>query len=115
MFLLLIFFMVSSTFRSELGMDVSLPQAGSGAPRDVQSHEIVVTRDGELYFSNKRVNEEGLRRELVQLLAKEPDAVLVLRADEAADFGPVVRAIDIARAVGGSHLVIPTRPLKDSR
>ena len=43
------------------------------------------------------------------LLEENPEAVLVLRADEGADFGRVVRAIDITRSAGGAKLIIPTR------
>ena len=109
MFLLLIFFMVSSTFREQLGIDVSLPRAATGEPTEHASHEIVVTAQGDYYFGQQAVDEGGLRASLVQLLEEEPEAELFLRADEKADFGKVIRAFDIAREVGGTKLVIPIR------
>ncbi len=109
MFLLLIFFMVSSTFREHLGIDVTLPHAESAVEQTVETHEITVSVEGEFFFGEQRVDETGLRESIVMLLRDEPDAVLVLRADEGASFGRVVRAIDIARSAGGARLVIPTR------
>ncbi|MBI4557556.1 MAG: biopolymer transporter ExbD [Candidatus Hydrogenedentes bacterium] len=109
MFLLLIFFMISSTFREHLGIDVSLPEAATAANQEMTSHEITITREGEFFFGEKLVDEAGLREAIAALLKSDPEAALVLRADQAADFGWVVRAIDIARQVGGAKLIIPTR------
>lgn len=111
MFLLLIFFMVTSTFRHRFGVDITLPEAETATDQQADTHEITVTAEGEYYFGQERVDEEGLRRAIADTLGKKDDATLVLRADDAADFGKVVRAIDIARATGGSRLVIPTKYL----
>jgi biopolymer transport protein ExbD len=109
MFLLLIFFMVSSTFREHLGIDITLPHAESAVEQEVETHEITVTAKGEFFFGEQLVDEAGLELSIVTLLREEPQAILVLRADEGADFGRVVRAIDITRNAGGAKLVIPTR------
>ena len=113
MFLLLIFFMVSSTFRDQFGVDITLPEAKTATQTDVTSHEITVDAEGRTFFGGKPVDAGALREGIAALLAEDPEAVLVLRADEKADFGPVVRAIDVAREVGGTRLVIPTRYLDD--
>lgn len=109
MFLLLIFFMVSSTFREQYGIDVDLPEAATASQQEAEPYEIVVTSQGEYFFGQQRVDANGLREAVKTLLAEQQDARLVLRADEEADFGQVVRAIDIAREVGGRQLIIPTR------
>ena len=112
MFLLLIFFMVSSTFKSQLGIDIALPKAEGASSQEVTSYEITVDRDGAIFFGETPVSEDVLRETLRQVVTDEPNARLVLRADERADFGPVIRAVDIAREVGGERLVIPTAPLE---
>lgn len=110
MFILLIFLMVTTTFREHLGIDVTLPAADDASPQELTPHEITVDANGILHLGEQRVSESELRESLVELLGREPDATLVLRADESADFGHVVRAIDIAQAVGGNRLIIPTHP-----
>ncbi len=112
MFLLLIFFMVSSTFREHLGIEISLPEAESATDHDVEAHEISVSRGGAFYLGREKLDEDGLRSALEALLEMEPQATLVLRADREADFGRVVRAMDIARNVGGERLIIPTELLE---
>ncbi len=109
MFLLLIFFMVSSTFREQFGVDITLPEATTATQTEASAHEITVTADGELYFGQQVVNEDGLRASISELLDRDPGSTLVLRADDKADFGKVIRAIDIAREVGGTRLIIPTQ------
>jgi len=113
MFLLLIFFMVSSTFRHHFGIDITLPEAETAAELESSTYEITVNAAGEMFFGQQPVDEEGLRQSLVALLKEEPDAMLVLRADESTDFGAAIRAVDIARAVGARQLVIPTRFFPD--
>jgi len=108
MFLLLIFFMVSSTFRHGYGLEVDLPQAETAAEAQITPEEIVIDKRGNFYFAGNLVDEIGLRDAIVALLEKDPGATLILRADEAADFGRAITAIDITRSVGGSRLIIPT-------
>jgi len=112
MFLLLIFFMVSSTFRGRSALDITLPQADSAAEQAPANHEIAVNSTGQCFLDQNRVSPTELRRALTDLLAQEPTATLVLRADETAAFQHVVNAIDIARSAGGLHLIIPTRPVE---
>ena len=114
MFLLLIFFMVSSTFREDLAIDITLPKAESAASQDVTAKEIVVDRAGVTYFEGRPISEQELREALGAVLADDPRATLVLRADDRADFGRVLRVIDIARDLHVENLIIPTDPLESS-
>lgn len=112
MFLLLIFFMVSSTFRDYLGIDVTLPQAGQAASQDAEVHRIVVDREGRFFLGSDRPKTEvELENELKALVEADQEATFILEADQEASFGRVVRAIDIAKKVGGERLIIPTDPL----
>jgi biopolymer transport protein ExbD len=109
MFLLLIFFMVSSTFRDFFGIDITLPRAATVEEQQERDYEIAVSSEGEFFFDGQAVTLEELRASLRRLLGMQPDTALVLRADEGARFQDVITAIDICREEGGDHLVIPTR------
>ena len=80
---------------------------------DVSFHEIVVDKDGQLYFAGESVTLAQLRERLKAVVAADEGAELVLRADANAKFGSVVAAMDIAREVGGERLTIPTDPLPE--
>jgi biopolymer transport protein ExbD len=112
MFLLIIFFMVSSTFREQLGIQIDLPHAETAAQQERPPHEIAVRADGSYFLGQRLVTVEELRQGLSALLQEDPQTSFVLRADERAAFQQVLTAIDIARAVGGNRLVIPSRPLE---
>lgn len=109
MFLLVIFLTVSTTFRHRFGVDLVLPEAETATLHNMSPHEITVDAAGDFYFGQQRLDDEGLRAAIAALLQQKPETVLVLRADEKADFGRALRAIDIVRQVGGAKLVVPTR------
>jgi biopolymer transport protein ExbD len=116
MFLLLIFFMVSSTFREASdALDITLPRAGSASAQSLDYFEISVVVDGTLYFEGEEVGEAALRAALEDLVAGDSEAKVVLRADSGADFGGVIRAIDIARGAGVVNLIIPTDRVEGAR
>ena len=114
LFLLLIFFMVSSTFREDLAIDITLPAAESAVNQDLTAKEIAVDRAGVVYFEGRTVSEQELRQALRTVLEDDPRATLVLRADDRADFGRVLRVIDIARDLNVQNLIIPTDLLEES-
>jgi len=113
MFLLLIFFMVSSTFRDDFAVDVTLPEAATAEEIEAPNHVISVDDAGALFFAGEPVDEAGLDQAIRALVEADPEIRLVLKADESADFGAVMRAIDTARGAGGSRLILPTR-LRDA-
>ncbi len=110
LFMLLIFFMLSSTFRNQLGIDIALPKAATSANQENTGKEIAVDASGAIFFNETPVSPAQLRGKLVELLKTEPGAALVLRADKNASFQNVLTVIDITREVGGGQLVIPTLP-----
>lgn len=108
MFLLLIFFMVSSTFREHVGVDIRLPEAQTATEQEKGDWKVFVKREGVFNFEDTDLDSAALRERLAALIEAEPDAVLVIDADRAAPFQAVVQAMDIAREVGGQSLIIST-------
>ncbi len=115
-FLLLIFFMVSTTFDRHAAMKVSLPEAATKATQQ-QNEPLVLSIDAKgNYFINERqiVNQQldTLKRAILKTLAEHnldvKDASLVLRADANTPHQSVVRAMDAASQIGLSKLSIAT-------
>lgn len=110
MFLLLIFFMVSSVFRNSAGIDITLPTAATSAEQQEVPYEIFIQDSGAITFRDTPgITLEVLEAEMKALLAKEPDARLALSADEEADYKSFIAVIDLARRVGGEKLIIRTQ------
>lgn len=109
-FLLLLFFVVTSTFLERPGIDLSLPEAGTA---EVAAREDVTVRlaaDGSLFVGEEQVPPEGLEAAIRSRLQEGGTDRVVLEADESATHGRVVAAMDAARDAGAAALVVATRP-----
>ncbi len=109
MFLLLIFFMVSSTFREYMGIDIELPKAESATEQQQAPNEIAVDQHGNYFLDQERMELLELEDALRSLLETDPEAAIVLRADEQASFQQVVMVLDLTRKIGTHRLIIPTQ------
>ena len=111
-FLLLIFFMVSTTFDRHAKLKVELPEASAKASQK-QEESVVLSIDAKgNYFINDRqvVNTtlETLKTALQKTVADNKDVSLVLRADAKTPHQSVVRAMDAASQLGLTRLSIAT-------
>ena len=115
MFLLLIFFMISSTFKTqEEAIDITLPQAGSSKAQSLDYQEVLVDKQGNLFVNGVPMDGAALKEKLISILLEDPEARIVLRADANSDWQPIVQVMDIAREVGVRNLVIPTDRLEEA-
>jgi biopolymer transport protein ExbD len=114
-FLLLIFFMVTTTFQQETRLKVDLPEAVSGAP-SVRQERIVleVSAEGRYQLQGEAVapSREALRAALAAL-GPAGERPLVLQADGKAPHDAVVRAMDAARLSGFDKLSIAAQSSRD--
>lgn len=106
-FLLLIFFMVTTTFHREQAIRLKLPEAESSqALKEQETIRLAIDSKGNYYFEGRKV--EDLEKALVQLKRKKPRAYLIIAADRKAYHEHVVRALDVARRVGLKRIVFAT-------
>ena len=96
--LLLIFFLLTSSFVTQYGIQVTLPQVEAGAPTEDASVTVTITEDGLYYVGADVTPETDLLPALVT--AGEGKEALILRADEAATVGQFAAVASAARAVG---------------
>lgn len=109
--LLLIFFMISTTFVTQPGIRVNLPKARSKVRNVAQeSNTIVITADNEIYINRKKIPDvEELRSLLLELRKEQIEDLIIVKADENVAHGIVVRVMDVARISGFSRIAIATR------
>jgi len=110
-FLLLIFFMVTTTFTSiRYGIRVNLPKTTTPEQKVEENVVISITKDNKIYLGKKWVREE----ELVPLLKREikkKGNFVVINADKDVKHGKVVRVMDLAKKAGAVKLGILTSPV----
>jgi biopolymer transport protein ExbD len=108
-FLLLIFFMISTTFIDTPGIAVKLPE--SSAPtltKTPEEVEVALSREGEIFLRGEAVSPGQLAERLRDYQAQAADMTFMLRADEQALHGRVVQVMDIAREAGFGRLAMAT-------
>ena len=110
-FLLLIFFMLSTTFVVSPGIKVDLPKASKERVfREKRELRITITKDNRIYLDGRRVKMEELERALKERGKKAPRTLVIIRADAKAFHGNVVQVMDMAKSAGLNRLAIATRP-----
>ena len=105
-FILLIFFIVTSTFTRETGVDVSKPKAQSASEVQKESIMIAITRSGTIHVNERQVNLKGLEDVLRQMLLKNPGREVVVIADKESSTGVMVSVIDAANLAGTKKVSI---------
>ena len=103
-FLLLIFFMVTTTFNREMELKIELPRA-SGEETKMEQKHIEITIDGQgRYFINRKqlinTQAETVRRALEKESGGDPSTILLISADGQAPHQSVITAMDMARQLG---------------
>ena len=108
--LLVIFFMISTSFIVQPGIKVKLPEAGTREEGAYEDLVVLITKEGELYYRDAKVTDAELRQRLEADARAEGESVLVIKADEQALHGRVVKVMDMAKAEGITRLAIATTP-----
>ena len=108
-FLLVIFFAVSTTFLETAGLELTLPTSSSSSESSPQEITVAVSKDGLLYLEGELMAEDRLATELSERLAAQDEKLVLLRADEQTPHGTVVRIMDLARVAGATGLTVAAR------
>ena len=107
MFILVVFFIVFTTFRTDpLGIEGNLPQAATGAPHDPAERRITVTQQGTMFLNGEAVSEAEIQARVRAAVQSNPNTLVIVSADRRVEYDYVVRAMDAARAGGGHRLAL---------
>ncbi|NVD06735.1 biopolymer transporter ExbD [Vibrio sp. JPW-9-11-11] len=105
-FIMLIFFIVTSAFVSQSGVEVNQPKASQASQQKQASIFIAVTGDNEIYVDKRLVDIEALESALNVLRAERPKVGLMIQADEFAFNGTVVRVMNAAKSAGIEQIAL---------
>jgi len=97
--LLLIFFLLTSSFVTNFGIKVDIPRAETGAQTENQLISVAVTKDGDFYVDGSITSSGMLASAIREARSNKPQAPLVLRADKEAIVDNAVRVMNIAKAL----------------
>ena len=97
--ILLIFQMVTMTFRDTAAVQLKLPESKTASKSSSEDQGLVLTisRDEKLQLNDRQIGLDDLLTKLMVAKTKDPQVVLELRADEKVSFGFIIKVMDIAK------------------
>jgi biopolymer transport protein ExbD len=107
-FILLIFFIVTTTFVEETGVEVDKPQAASSVQLEKTSILLALTEKGEVVYGGREIGMSGIQPLVKRMLQKE-DVPVIIQADAGSQSGLLVRVIDEAKLAGATKVSLSTR------
>lgn len=109
MFLLLIFLLISSTFLEQPGIKLELPETKNTETVKQREFTIFVDKTGKIFLNEAEVSEIELEKKIKKVLPEMKDKAIILKADNSASHGVVVKIMDIIKRSGVKKLVIGTK------
>jgi biopolymer transport protein ExbD len=113
-FLLLIFFIVTTSFVKETGLEVHRPSAKSAESKEKSTIMVGVSRQGFIYMENRSIDLRSVRANVEKAMADNPDAGVIVVADKESSTGLVVNVIDQCRLAGAKAVSIATKKEDES-
>lgn len=107
-FLLLIFFIVTTVFVKETGVEVSKPRAATSQDLERQAILIAVTSESRVWQGGREIGQDGVRAVVAALLEETPDTPVIIRADATTPTQATVKVIDSAKIAGATSVSLAT-------
>ncbi len=107
-FIILIFFILTTTFIKDNNLVIEKPEAANGETTPTEVIKIRITKSNNLYIENILVTNETLEGTLRELITKNPNSSLIIEADKKSNLMPFVLVIDIAKSIGIDKISVST-------
>ena len=107
-FMLLIYFLLTTNYMVDEGIKIKLPRAKASAPQIQQEITIYVDRDGRAFLFNKQIPEDMLFKKLKEMIGGQHDRLVVIKADRTVVLNKAVKVMDLAKAAGAARLCLAT-------
>ncbi len=105
-FILLIFFIVTSTFTRETGVNVEKPKAKSASELNNKSIMVAITREGTIHINERQVEYAALSGMLKQMLQRNPAREVIIIADRNSLSGKMVSVMDACNLAGAKKISV---------
>ena len=105
-FILLIFFLVTTSFIKETGVDISRPSAATAVAKTKSTILIGVTQDNTVHLDRREIDVRAVRANVERSLAENPEAQVVIVADKESRTGLVITVMDACKLAGAENVSI---------
>jgi len=107
-FLLLIYFLLTTNFMVDEGIDVKLPQAEASRPQTRTEITVYVDAEGRAFLENIEMSLGELFKRLQELIGNAPDQMVLIKAERSVVLNKAVQVMDVAKAAGAGRLCLAT-------
>ncbi len=105
-FILLIFFIVTTSFVKETGVDVNRPTAKTAVKKERANILISIRANDEIWMDKRQIDRRAVRANVERMHAENPEGSVIILADEEAKTGLLIEVMDQARLAGVSNVSI---------
>ena len=103
-FILLIFFLVTTSFVKETGVDINRPSAATAVSREKAGILIGVTHDNRIFMENREIDLRAVRANIERALAENPEGGVIIVADRESSTGFAIQVMDGCRMAGAENV-----------
>ncbi len=105
-FILLIFFIVTTSFVKETGVDVNRPTAKTAVKKERANILISIRANDEIWMDKRQIDRRAVRANVERMHAENPEGSVIILADEEAKTGLLIEVMDQARLAGVANVSI---------
>jgi biopolymer transport protein ExbD len=109
-FILLIFFLVTTSFVRESGVDIQRPTAATAISKEKASILIGITAGNRIFMENREMDLATLQLNVERALAENPEGIVVVVADKMSSTGTAVQVMDACRLAGAVNVSLAAQP-----
>lgn len=105
-FILLIFFLVTTSFVKETGVEINRPAASTAVSKEKSNILIAVTKDNRIFMDKREIDIRSVRANVERALAENPEGGVVIVADKESSTGITIKVMDGCKLAGANNLAI---------
>ena len=108
-FILLIFFLVTTSFVRETGVNIKRPVAATASVKKKANILIGITKDGRIFMDKREIDIRALEPNVERALAENPESSIIIVADERSETGTVIKVMDACKLAGAKNIAIAAK------
>ena len=109
-FIMLIFFIVTTSFVKESGIEVNRPNANTAQKQERASIFIAIDSEGQIFLQKRKIDIDAVRANIEKLYVESPEGSVVIQADKKSETGILVQVMDQIRLAGVKNISVAASP-----
>ena len=107
-FMLLIYFLLTTNFIVDEGIKIKLPQAKASQPQINKEITVYIDKNGQAFIGKNKVSEDLLFKKLKEMIGNDKNKLVIIKADRTVVLNKAVKVMDLAKAAGAGRLCLAT-------